>query len=452
MSVYHGSRHSVHAASDATSTRRSAPMDTTTMPATYQPVNGVSPAKIQISHSSTTTIASPLNFQDRPPPLTDGMHTESLRAEPKLDAGVVATNTALLFSTFQVLARQHSLENQIISQNMGAKSPEIYLTGPHRIVKNGDGTTIGAFLEGTPFFQLIETALLFHDPTIHGLSLTAPKIGSVTNPSATTPASPTSTTSTLTSEIVSSRKRKVANKSCIAIPAVGRTGLLVNPPIAVTWSSKGIHQSKKFASVFDEDINSDDAIPGPVVNGDNAIDQLSRMLRALTLQYAEEPEGAAQRAESVNTAPSVLVSAHTTAGGIEAGVGTSPEAADAERGDETPRIAGAVAALGATKSKTRGKRESNKTAAIDEVDAENDISAQPQAEVDGVDPNNDMSTQTQAKVNIVNMTVHVPATDDDDDSNDEMPALTVEDNNAIHELVELVKVLTLQDAEVPLSC
>ncbi|KAG9021949.1 hypothetical protein FRB95_001089 [Tulasnella sp. JGI-2019a] len=304
--------------------------------------------------------------------------------------------------------------------------------------------------------QLIKTALLLHDPTIHGPSLTAPKIWSITNPPATTPASPAITALTLTSEIVSGCKQKVTIESCIAIPTARRMRLLVNPPttttnaaLLVTWCLNRIHQSKKFASVFDKDINSDNDIPDPIVNSDNAIDQSYEMLGALTLQHAEEPEGVIQRVESVNIAPSVLVSVHTAAGGTETGLGTSPEATDAKQGVNT---AGAGATPVATKLEVRGKHGLNKRAMIDEVDAENDIPTQLQAEVNSVDANNNMPTQMQAKVDIMNMTVHVPATDNDDNSNNEMPTLIVEGNSAIHKLIELMEVLTLQHVKELLSC
>ncbi|KAG9002180.1 hypothetical protein FRB94_013201 [Tulasnella sp. JGI-2019a] len=160
MAVHRASRYSVRFRIGMASTRRTVQANATTVSKPALPVNHAPLVKTRISPSSTTTMEIPRNFKSTPTTLMDDAHAHAPKADTKPDVGTVTTDTALTLSTLQALAHQHLLESQTICADMGPKSPELYLLGPFKIIKNHEGMTIGAFRQDTALCQLIDSALL----------------------------------------------------------------------------------------------------------------------------------------------------------------------------------------------------------------------------------------------------------------------------------------------------
>ncbi|KAG8991772.1 hypothetical protein FRB94_012278 [Tulasnella sp. JGI-2019a] len=470
MGVYRAP-HSARARSCMTPTRRPTPASMIATPVAAQPTNHSSPVEYPTTTSpfaSTATAFSP-NASNLASNLEECPHGYSLsEVDAKLKADPVSAAVALIHSTLRDLALQHSREGRTTSLNMGPKSPEISLAGPCQIVKDNAGTTIGVFRQGTALSQLIECALLLQDyATLQG---SRPALMQTSSPSAPTEALFDSTAASV--EIASPNLNACVQPTDIILPlpspvtatdkaahydsakALVGTGIVTVADSAentlqpspnsstalivdlVTWRSKAIHNGQphkgKHFKVTDAVV--DDKVldtPAPIVEDNSAVDQLCVMMRVLTLHSAETPEPVDETTHSVDEATIIPVRAHSV----------HPEA-----------IALGTKNVSKAKSKAKGSKKKcnkkpKKSSGLDNANtmAESDVkkasTTQPKAK-DSKKKQGDPSNKTE-RSEVTPKKVEP----EDEGSDDEMPALIVEDNSALHQITDMLRVLSLYDAE-----
>ncbi|KAG8990711.1 hypothetical protein FRB94_013166 [Tulasnella sp. JGI-2019a] len=418
--------------------------------------------------ASTITAFSPnaQNFTSNP---AMDPHSHSPKKEIKLDTDSVATTPALLYATIQVLARQHLRETETTSLNMGPKSPEISLAGSCQIVKDNAGMTIGVFRQGTALSQLIECALLMQD---HAALSTDPQMHTVPAPSPSTPTvvpvdpsvqivspdlhadvlaiqptmvhlpSPVTATDKATLQYTPEVVAGSVDPAKDALQPSPGTPTATPTADAATKHPKGTRNGETQnaegplvipTAVESEDVDEDE-MPPLIVEDNSALHQMCDMMSVLSLQCSEELKAAQETVEPVHEAISVAATSHAAHPATEVITLPLPKVTGAENNfTAKPKAKGSM--------KEKPKKTDSPGVAHTKAKSNNKNATTSPPKVKG--SKKEHSSKSKEPV----ITHAKPEFGDVDSDDDEMPALIVEDHSAIHQLTDMIRVLSLHDAE-----
>ncbi|KAG8981649.1 hypothetical protein FRB93_008494 [Tulasnella sp. JGI-2019a] len=354
----------------------------------------------------------------------------SPKADVTLDASVDASAAApmsppdhVALPTLETLAHRHLLESKTITVDMGPKSPEIYLAGACRLVKNNDGMTIGAFCEGTALCQLIEWALLLYSPSPSSTAVTE----AVTSSAPTTPVDPAVI-------FIGKRKRSGDEKTDVlgkkarwtaVVPTAMTQAATVSVPTLIPADPEVPVPTAQI--VAPDEIFSNDAVSVTLVTPTVTAPPSSPLFIGEVLRHQRpkvviEAAPAAQAEDASRPSPVLPL--------LQAGVQTHDQNEGSDDG-ETPSL----------DAKDNGgiSQLTNMTKALSLQYAEEPESVDQNLLATAEDAVSDGDPLDIAGIEVVW----------EEESNGEIPGLDVEDNSAINQLIDLMGALSLQHAEEP---
>ncbi|KAG9023961.1 hypothetical protein FRB95_012247 [Tulasnella sp. JGI-2019a] len=175
-------------------------------------------------------------------------------------------------------------------------------------------------------------------------------------------------------------------------------------------------------------------MPPLIVEDNSALHQMCDMMRVLSLQCPEELKAAHETVELVHEAISVAATSHVAHPATEAIALPPPKVTGAEN-----NFTAKPKAKGSTKKKPKKTDGPEVTHTKAKSNNKNATTSQPKVK----GSKKEHSSKSKEPV----ITHAKPEFGDVDSDDDEMPALIVEDHSAIHQLTDMMRVLSLHDAE-----